>query len=594
MKYLTVLSLCMLFHGALVQAQIPPYKGCEYNESDFSIDTLVSNRNDPTVRSPLQFVFDPVVDDEGYVDGDMYWVNRHGAFKRLRAGSEDVELLGEFEVQTSYDYGLLGLVLDPDFKENRWIYFWYSPPPKPEFGLDKIGNEMVLSRFILKEDGLDMSSERVIYKHITNVYKYQKAIWHMGGPMQFDQHGNLWFTYGNNSTDHNFVYAGSHVNPDDSILSDEWGSSNTASARGSILRIKPIPFPDSEIPEWGVGRTYEVPEGGFGDYFSQYWKDKGEDGLAERYLDTGFVRPEIYIKGFRSIFSVNVDPYFDYVSWGEINPSPDEHFLVKHPVYSGYPYYAGWRSDTELMKTSGHDESMEAPINDSPLSSGVQRLPHVTYPTLPNAYSSAHSAMAGGIYYYDGQLKSRRKMPPHFNGKWFVTDYMKAWKYVIDVDTSGPEITYVSGTEIFPNVHKDPTRNSPLEIEFGPDGALYIGDYGMFKVTPPVGMGMIIRFSYHGTCQDPDLIPPQPIVAVEKKSSTPEKNSISLTGGKLSVTGAGRYDITIRDLQGSILHAFPGEGRKTYDLSKTSGLSRGLYLLTLESETGMVSRKVVF
>jgi cytochrome c len=608
-----LILLCILHSGAAFD---PVYKGCEFKESDFTMEVLVTGPPalsgpgrvmDPTIRGPLQIVFDSIIGADGYIDADIYWVNRFGAVKRLRAGAATVELLGTFEVWHGDDYGLLGLELDPDFKSNGWMYFWYSPPPLPEFGTNKIGNHMKLVRVTLKDGKLDFSTEKVLYTALANVYDYTKAIWHAGGPMQFDAQGNLWFTYGNNSTDHNSVFNGSQVDDKDSIVSDTWGAGNTANARGSILKIKPIPFPDTEDREPGIGSTYEIPEGNFGEYFSDYWKERGDDALAEMYLDPGLVLPEIYIKGFRSIFSVNVDPYYNWVSWGEINPGypRDEWWIVKHPVYSGYPYFAGWNDNGTQWATTGHSQTPDSIVNNSPLSNGIKRLPPARGATLPAQYnkfpngtSLARSSMGGPVYWYNGQLNSNRMFPPHFNEMWFVMDYQTRWKAAIEIDyRSDPhEILRVSGMDIFTDKLQFPNTargHWPLDIEFGPDNSLYIVDYGTRNVGAAVGSGQIVRFSYNQACKDPDLVPPFTVSVNPPVVKNLRDLGVRNTGNKIFFTGSGNHELQVRDMNGRILLEMSGNGRKSYDISNWDNISNGIYFISVKTSKGLFNWKQV-
>jgi glucose/arabinose dehydrogenase len=52
--------------------------------------------------------------------------------------------------------GLLGLALDPNFSSNQWVYLYYSP--------NGVVAENILSRFTMKGDFLDKTSEKILLR----------------------------------------------------------------------------------------------------------------------------------------------------------------------------------------------------------------------------------------------------------------------------------------------------------------------------------------------------------------------------------------------------------------------------------------------
>src|SRR6185312_10735165 len=77
--------------------------------------------------------------------------------------------------------------------------------------------------------------------------------------------------------------------------------------------------------------------------------------------------------------------------------------------------------------------------------------------------------MAGPVYRYDASLNSSVKFPQSLNGLFFAGEYGRRWIKPIAINSDGSrgEISSFpwSGTQV-------------MDMAFGPDGALYVLDYG--------------------------------------------------------------------------------------------------------------------
>src|SRR6185295_3524436 len=141
-----------------------------------------------------------------------------------------------------------------------------------------------------------------------------------GGSMAFDAYGDLWIGVGSNTGED-----GGFLDERDSTQSEEWGASSTHGLRGSVLRI----HPDNSA------KGYAVPAGNFGEYFAAQTGNN-------QYLDTAKVMPEVYAKGTRNPYSLQVDPVRRWLLFGDVGPetisAPEEYNLVLHPAFLGWPY----------------------------------------------------------------------------------------------------------------------------------------------------------------------------------------------------------------------------------------------------------------
>src|SRR5690606_2531344 len=182
-------------------------------------------------------------------DGRVIIAERKGKLKVYDPASGDVKVIANFAVSTKYvskegevtegEDGLQGVILDPDFEKNNWIYVYYSPagdPPKNTLErYDWIGDQVVLSS---KKVVLDVPVQR-------------EQCCHVGGGMLFDKDKNLYLSTGDNT----FSRASDGFSPLDerpgkSAEDSQKGSSNTNDLRGKILRIHPE-----------ADGTYTIPEG---------------------------------------------------------------------------------------------------------------------------------------------------------------------------------------------------------------------------------------------------------------------------------------------------------------------------------------------
>jgi len=459
------------------QAQTWSYPGCkDVTDADFTYTSLVHRGQAPdaNLAEPDKMDFD--MDAQGNVD--IYYTEiRPGNIKRYSAATKTVKTLVKLpnwglgsDYQTVHnnnqvEEGVTGIVLDPKFKTNHWIYVHWSPLPD--------NNEVFkISRFTVTGDTILLSSEKVLL----TIPGQRQTCCHTGGAMRFDAYGDLWITQGANSgrSGNNTTTPPEGMNETTKYESEEWGASSTHGLRGSILRIHPTD-----------DGKYNIPTGNFGDYF---YKQTGN----AQYLDTSKVLPEIYIKGNRNPYSLALDPVRRWVAWGDVGPDVlasnvrDEDDLQKTPGFEGWPYFVGNNTPFSGAKDP------KAPTNTSKWNTGLTTLPPARPSIHPSAIGSA--PITGPIYLYDGDLNSPVKLPPHFNRKWFVTDYTSSQVNVMTLDSAGNNVTAVQ--RIFAN-H---TFNGPVDFRQGPDGALYVVNYGPANFAAN-GSASIDKITYTGDCR---------------------------------------------------------------------------------------------
>jgi len=411
--------------------------------SRFEVSSLVAG-----LKQPMELAIAP--------DGTVFLIELGGVLKAVHPKTHEVRVAGEVKVTTDQENGLIGLALDPKFAENSWIYLQYSPP-------DYVGQH--ISRFTLVEGRLDPASEKVLFKF----EEQRKECCHHAGSLHFGPGGDLFIATGDNTHPHGDSqgYAPIDERPDRAPWDAQKSASNTRSANGKILRIRPT-----------AAGTYEIPDGNL-------FPRDGSQGL-----------PEIYVMGCRNPWRMNVDAKTGYVYWGEVGPDAggdgprgprgyDEINQARRAGNFGWPYFVGNNqaySDVDFATgTIGLKFDPQAPVNESPNNTGEKRLPPAqpaliyypgaSSPEFPELGGGGRTACAGPVYHYSESLVSPVKFPAAFDGALFIHEWSRHWIKVVHLTESGD----VKRIEPFMPEQK---FVRPIDMEFGPDGAMYLIEYG--------------------------------------------------------------------------------------------------------------------
>ncbi|MDN5204169.1 PQQ-dependent sugar dehydrogenase [Fulvivirgaceae bacterium BMA10] len=405
---------------------------------------------DDNINEPIQMGVLP--------NGDVLFIEREGAIKLYEADKDETRLLTKMEVHTegNYEDGLLGMTIDPNFHVNNYVYFYYSP----------VGDEAKqnLSRFVLLGgDSLLLNSERIILE----VPVQRETCCHSAGGMLFDKDGNLYLATGDNtSSKESDGYSPLDERSGRGPFDAQKSSGNTHDLRGKILRIKPH-----------KDGSYSIPDGNL------FPKD-GSLG-----------RPEIYVMGCRNPYRFSVDAKTGYVYWGDVGPdsgkdgapgpqSFDEWNQARKPGNFGWPYFVAnnkaYRDlDFETGELGPYFDP-EAPVNDSPNNNGSKELPPaqsamIWYPygeseEFPMLGKGSRSAMAGPIY-YKPRRQSSTAFPSYYEGKLFIFDWARSWMKLVSFDAN-------HNMEKIEPVLPEVEFAKPIDVVFGPDGAMYVLEYG--------------------------------------------------------------------------------------------------------------------
>lgn len=441
-----LIKLCVALLMATVLIQSPHDLVAQetgFDSSRFEVITLASG-----LIRPMELAVAP--------DGRVFLIELDGKLKVYDPSSATVSEVATLTVTTEQENGLIGIALDPGFATNHWIYLQYSPPDFP-------GQH--ISRFTLQGHRLDLDSEKLLLKF----EEQRKECCHHAGALEFGPDGCLYIGTGDNTHPHGDSqgFAPIDERPGKAPWDAQKSSANNRSYSGKILRIRPT-------PEGG----YEIPEGNL----------FPPDGSAGH--------PEIFAMGCRNPWRLNVDQKTGFVYWGEVGPDAqndgprgprgyDEINQARRAGNFGWPYFiANNQAYAEVDFATGEvgpRYDVTGPTNNSPNNTGSQLLPAPTpafiyYPyaasaEFPELGSGGRTACAGPVYDFDPQSQSNTRFPSHFDRSLFIYEWTRHWIKVVHLDDE----SNIRSIEPFMPEHK---FVRPIDLQFGPEGSLYLIEYG--------------------------------------------------------------------------------------------------------------------
>ena len=424
-------------------------------------------------------------------DGRAFIIDRFGELLIYKPDILNTVSAGTLQVFSELEDGLIGIALDPNFSSNNYIYLHYSP-------LNVSVNRV--SRFTMNGDQLLTNSEVIMLEWATQ----RQSCCHSGGDMDFDSQGNLYIATGDNAQHSDFA-ALDEVN---SFNSAEKSSSNTMDLRGKILRITPQ-----------ANGTYTVPANNL---FAN-----PTDGL-----------PEIYVMGARNPYRIFVDKEnTDWLFWGEVGPDSndtsssfgpeglDEINLTKQAENAGWPYFSGANEPyLNSYASPTYYWNAQTPQNNSVWNTGPIDLPAAA-PAWIDFFHKCY--LAGPRYYYDNTATDLQRLPSQFDGVFFHYDFNSSTVWLIRMNANGD---ILSRSRMAPDVFPV-SQDGFIDMKIGPDGHLYILEYGTGCCDNNSGTGKFVRVDYTGFVSNNS-----PVVQI---SADPNSGSIPLT---VNFSSSGTFD----------------------------------------------------
>lgn len=316
----------------------------------------------------------------------------------------------------------------------------------------------------LRDNELIMSSEKILLEIPTQrIY-----CCHSAGYIGFGPDGLLYLSTGDNTNAENTEgYVPIDERPGRELSDDQATAANSNDLRGKILRIKPEP-----------DGNYSIPDGNLFD-------KNGSEG-----------RPEIYVMGCRNPYRFSVDRKNKFLYWGDVGPdtkvpategtlSYDEINQARGPGFFGWPYFLGKNEAFPYYdfatKKEGPKFNPSLPINQSPNNTGIRKLPPAqpamiwygdgSSKRFPLIGKGGESAMAGPVYYSDLFPDANYKLPDYYDKKLFIYDWVRRWFMAVTLDENDKYLRMEPFLDHLEFV-------APTDMQFGPDGAMYILEYG--------------------------------------------------------------------------------------------------------------------
>lgn len=405
------------------------------------------------LNEPVKFDFFP--------NGDALIALRPGELLRVEKDSGKSQSAGKLDLTfiSFLEIGLVGVAVDPEFPEKPFVYLVYSKQ-------DEKGQlYQRLSRFEFTENQLQLKTEKMILQHAID-----NNCCHTGGDLAFADNRILFYSTGDNTNPHDQDgYAPMDFRPDFQKNDALRSAGNSQDLRGKILRIA--------MEDDG---SYKIPEGNL-------------------FTDAKQGRPEIYVMGARNPYSITWDSKYKQLWFSDVGPDAgedsdrkgvrgyDEINRVAQAGNFGWPLVIGQNKPYRIFDYVKQEPQSwvdpAAPKNNSPRNTGLVDLPaaqsaFIAYPyatsdLFPEMGTGGRSALVADVYDYQKYQKISGAYPEYYDGQLFILDFMRAWVKVVDfnnqngriykIDSFAPQIQYAL----------------PIDAKFGPDGNLYLLEYGM-------------------------------------------------------------------------------------------------------------------
>ena len=294
---------------------------------------------------------------------------------------------------------------------------------------------------------------------------------HEAGSLAFGPGGELYISTGDDTNPVRIerLHARSTNAPGRSAFDAQRSAGNTNDLRGKILRIDPQP-----------DGTYTIPAGNL----------FPADGSAGR--------PEIFVMGNRNPFRISVDAETGWLYWGEVGPDAsndsaargprgyDEFNQARGAGNFGWPYviannqaYRDYNFATMAsgpgVQSRGAGEQLAEQHRRHELAAGPARDDLVS---LRRVDAVSRTGQRRADHHGGARLPFRPrswtppiKLPAYYDDTLFIYEWSRNWIKEVKLDASGNILKINPFAADIPLVR-------PMDMELGPDGALYVLEWG--------------------------------------------------------------------------------------------------------------------
>ncbi len=430
---------------------------------ELTVETLTTDTVDPTIVEVAE-------------DGTVVFVERKGAVKVIDADGA-LSTAGTIGVSANQcadcpaedfaleEGGLHGLLLYPDFAAGSGdLLLYYSVPGSlgaapatpvhPDAGGVAADQGMFrLSRFTMDDGVLDLASEEILLENPTEWF----YCCHYGGDIEWLADGTIVLSTGDDTNPHESSGYSPHDAGDGRHAFDAMRTSqNPADRRGKILRL--------DVDDLD-GDGSIVP-------------------ADNPFVDDPAYDPLVYAMGFRSNYRIDVDPESQAILVGNVGPDarwpdpargPEGHDEVE-VVPSGGGSNHGWPmciGDNEPYTAYDFTAGASGEAYDCSAMTPAQiHYPYTPDPQFPGlAHGVTRTAIAGPVYRYDGD--GPYALPDSYQGQFLMLEYSRNSLSTVPFDA---DTELLDTTQLVPSLVG--TLTGPIDAMVGPDGAVYVANYG--------------------------------------------------------------------------------------------------------------------
>jgi len=525
------------------------YAAGEKKAVDYSLRTVAPEENrfekivlKNNLNEPVELDFLP--------DGRIIWIERAGKIYVYDPETGNIQLSQHLDVNYFSENGLIGLAVDPDYENNKFIYLHYSASDR---------DVQRLSRFTFDPDAVfELENE----KEILSLDIQTKECCHTGGSLEFGNDRELFMSTGDNTNPfESNGYGPIDDRPGREPFDARGTSANTMDLRGKILKII--------LNEDG---SYNIPAGNL-------FNDPSEG------------RPEIYVMGCRNPYRISFDRHTGFLYWGDVGPDArdpsdtrgpaghDEVNQARKPGFFGWPLFVGNNKayfDYDFAtKKSGNLFDPENPINDSRNNTGAVNLPPaqpamIYYPygkstEFPLMGTGGRNAMAGPVFHKEDYPESDYRLPDYYDKKFFSYEWMRGRIMANTLNEAGD---LVRMERFLPSMEFD----NMIDITLDKNGEFYFIEYGKGWFTQNMD-ARLVHLRYQGGNRAPIAK-----IEVAKKYGAPPFNvqasgdaSVDYDDDKLTYEWSNNN--TVIGKGSSLSHTFnyPGEQKIKLKVTDQSG-----------------------
>jgi MYXO-CTERM domain-containing protein len=371
------------------------------------------------ISNPTSFAFLP--------DGRMVLTEKGGAAK-LRAANGMVTTMGTFPVDTTFnEKGLLNVLVDPGFSQNRRLLFYYSRASSA--GGTDTDRHRVVAVTLGTDDRFDAAAEQILLRGLRGPLN------HDGGAMAIGNDGKLYIGVGDTGCN-------SMTDPDPPYTPTNYFATCLSNANGKILRINL----DGSIPtDNPLANTTAVSA-------------CADSCRTNPGTNTAAPRREIWAWGFRNPWRIWVDSRTGNFWVGDVGEIAYEEINVIPPNPTSRHFGWPWR---EGMHGHPVDRCTQTLVGSGNAGNCIEPSYYCKHDNQPANVDGDCESMTGGL------IVDSCQWPDAFRGRYFFGDGAtnRVWSVAVTANRDG--ITAGSRQDFA-------TATGPVaHLGVGPDGALY-------------------------------------------------------------------------------------------------------------------------